>query len=255
MSEAMDFSSVSVVRPYEQIVKQIQQAIRDGQLPRGTKLPTERELAERFGVSRSVVREAIKVLDTMGLVESRQGSGSFVRNSTIESVSRAIVLSVSPDAESVEKLFEFRQILESQAAGLAAQRRSTGQAQLIIDAANLLVVPADPNDWLAFGHADGRLHEAIAEATGNPYLQVAVATARDMLQDVAALFVESKGSIDIAIEHHHRIAAAIVTQDTAAAVAAMTEHIVYTADVVQSQLAKDRSPTIPVDPGQPISRP
>jgi len=250
----MDFSSVSVVRPYEQIVKQIQQAIRDGQLLRGTKLPTERELGEQFGVSRSVVREAIKVLDTMGLVESRQGSGSFVRNSTIESISRAFVLSVSPDAESVERLFEFRQILESQAAGLAARRCTTEQADLIITAANLLMVPADPNDWSAFGKADGRLHEAIARASGNPYLQVAVATARDMLQDVVALFVESKGSIDIAIEHHHRIASAIANHDTDAAVAAMTEHIVYTADIVQSQLAKNRPLTLSVDPDPMIPR-
>jgi GntR family transcriptional repressor for pyruvate dehydrogenase complex len=250
----MDFSSVSVVRPYEQIVKQIQQAIRDGQLPRGTRLPTERELAEQFGVSRSVVREAIKVLDTMGLVESRQGSGSFVRNSTIESISRAFVLSVSPDAESVERLFEFRQILETQAAGLAAQRRTAGQADTIIAAANLLTVPADPNDWSTFGEADGRFHEAIAEASGNPYLRVAVATARQMLQDVVVLFIESIGSIDIAIAHHHRVAAAIANQDANAATAAMTEHIIYTADTVQLQLTKVGALTLPRAPDPPVPR-
>jgi GntR family transcriptional repressor for pyruvate dehydrogenase complex len=248
----MDFNSVSVVRPYEQIVKQIQHAIRDGQLPRGTKLPAERELAEQFGVSRSVVREAIKVLDTMGLVESRQGSGSFIRDSTIESVSRAFILSVSPDAESVEKLFEFRQILESEAAGLAAQRRSAAQAQSIIAAANLLTVPADPNDWVTFGDADVRLHESIAEASGNPYLQVGMATARAMLQDVVALFVESIGSIDIAIEHHQRIARAIFEQDVEAATAAMNEHIIYTADTVQSQLTRGYPPALPRGPDPPI---
>ena len=249
----MDFSSVSVVRPYEQIVKQIQQAIRSGQLPRGTRLPTERELSEQFGVSRSVVREAIKVLGTMGLVESRQGSGSFVRNSTIESISRAFVLSVSPDRESVERLFEFRQILESQAAGLAAQRRTEEQARTIIAAANLLTVPADPNDWLTFGDVDGRLHQAIAEASGNPYLQVAVATAREMLQDVVVLFAETIGSIDIAIGHHHRIAEAIEARDATAATAAMSEHIVYTADTVQSQLARDQPPRLPIDPAPPAA--
>ena len=87
----MSFSAVTVVRPYEQIVRQIQAAIRDNALVEGDRLPTERELAETFGVSRSVVREAIKVLSAQGMVESRQGSGLYVRNRPIESVSRAIV--------------------------------------------------------------------------------------------------------------------------------------------------------------------
>ena len=80
----MSFSAVTVVRPYEQIVRQIQEAIRDNALSEGDRLPTERELAETFGVSRSVVREAIKVLSAQGLVESRQGSGLYVRNRPIE---------------------------------------------------------------------------------------------------------------------------------------------------------------------------
>lgn len=241
----MDFSSVSVVRPYEQIVKQIQQAIRNGQLPRGTRLPTERELAEQFGVSRSVVREAIKVLDTMGLVESRQGSGSFVRNSTIESISRAFVFSVSPDAESVEKLFEFRQLLEVQAVRLAAIRRTDEQAARIREAALMIPTPIETENWEAFGVSDGLIHEAIAEASGNPYLQIAVATAREMLQDLVSLFVEEKGSIDVAIDHHHRISEAIALHDPDLAAEEMTNHIVYTADTIQAQLARELPPIPP----------
>lgn len=233
----MEIRSVSVVRPYEQIVKQIQQAIRDGQIVPGDRLPTERELSERFGVSRSVVREAIKVLGAIGLVESRQGSGSFIRNSTIESISRAFVLSVSPDSSSVERLFEFRQILETQAARLAAERRTPEQAESLLEIAQMVQVPADPDNWAVFGKADGCLHQAVAEASGNPYLDVAVATAREMLQDVAMLFAETKGSIDVAIGHHHVIADAIARGDAEVAANAMREHIAYTADIIQSQVA------------------
>ena len=118
----MSFSAVNVVRPYEQIVQQIQEAIRVNSLTQGDRLPTERELAETFGVSRSVVREAIKVLTAQGLVESRQGSGLYVVNRPIESVSRAIVLSVTPDEDSVDQLFEFRRLLEVDAARLALRR-------------------------------------------------------------------------------------------------------------------------------------
>jgi len=234
----MDFSSVSVVRPYEQIVKQIQHAIRDGQLPRGTKLPTERELAEQFGVSRSVVREAIKVLDTMGLVESRQGSGSFVRNSTIESISRAFVLSVSPDAESVEKLFEFRLALEVEAARLAAIIRSELHLKLMGETFGSVQHAADGMAWDAFEVADTQFHTVLAEASGNPYLQIAVATAREMHRDVVSLFAQHVGSMELALRHHRAILAAIQDQDPETASREMAQHIDYTSRIVQSEIDK-----------------
>ena len=83
----MDFTSVTVERSYEHIVKQIVEGIHSGRLQRGQKLPTERDLGVSFGVSRSVVREALKVLMAQGLVESRQGSGVFVRNNPIPAIS------------------------------------------------------------------------------------------------------------------------------------------------------------------------
>ena len=73
----MGFRAVILTRSYEQVVQQIQEGIRSGSLVPGQRLPTERELGESFGVSRAVVREALKVLAAMGLVESRQGSGNY----------------------------------------------------------------------------------------------------------------------------------------------------------------------------------
>jgi len=240
----MDFSSVSVVRPYEQIVKQIQHAIREGQLPRGSKLPTERELADQFGVSRSVVREAIKVLDTMGLVESRQGSGSFIRNSTIESVSRAFVLSVSPDAESVEKLFEFRLGLEVQSAYLAAARRTDEQIEMLNGELIVFQESAGLNDWALFRKFDEQFHQMVAQASGNPYLQVAIAAVRDMQQDVVRLYAKHTGAMSLAISHHAAITDAIARQDSSDAAAQMYAHIEYTAGVVQARadIASKASP-------------
>ncbi len=232
----MIFSSVAVIRPYEQIVNQIQQAIRDGQLARGSKLPTERNLSETFGVSRSVVREAIKVLDAMGLVESRQGSGLYVRNESIQTVSRAFVLSVSPDAESVDRLFEFRQGLEAEAARLAAQRRTEAHLLAMKQALGLVDEATDPQDWDVFGEADTRFHILLAEASANPYLQVAVATARDMQRDVVNLFAEQAGSMQEAMTHHRMILDAIEQRDTERAASLMSRHIRYTSRVVQSHI-------------------
>lgn len=232
----MEFNSVTVVRPYEQIVTQIQGAIREGQFVRGARLPTERELAESFGVSRSVVREAVKVLGAMGLVESRQGSGLYVRNNTIQTVSRAFILSVSPDTESVDRLFEFRQGLEEEAARRAAERRSPGQINALRTLVDLGDTAVAPQDWIVFGDADSRFHEAIAEASGNPYLRVAIVTARDMQRDVVSLFSDHPGSMREAVNHHRAIVETIAAQDPVAAAARMGQHIQYTSTVVQSQI-------------------
>src|SRR5689334_712502 len=151
----MSFSAVTVVRPYEQIVRQIQAAIRDEGLREGDRLPTERELAETFGVSRSVVREAIKVLAAQGMVESRQGSGLYVRNRPIESVSRAIVLSVLPEGDAVEQLFEFRRLLEADAARLAARRATDEQIERLHDiVARYKPGPDGQPNWESFAVVD-----------------------------------------------------------------------------------------------------
>jgi len=243
----MEFNSVTVVRPYEQIVTQIQTAIRDGQFARGARLPTERELSETFGVSRSVVREAVKVLGAMGLVVSRQGSGLYVRNETIQTVSRAFILSVSPDAESVDRLFEFRQGLESDAARLAAGRRSSDHLDELRAVVELGDTAVEPQDWPLFGDADSRFHETIAGASGNPYLRVAIVTARDMQRDVVSLFADHPGSMREAVIHHRTIMDAIAAHDAEGAAARMGIHIAYTSSVVQSQIpdpAADLAPQI-----------
>lgn len=242
----MSFNSVTVFRPSDQIIQQIQDAIRNGDLARGDKLPTERALSEQFGVSRGVVREAIKALGAMGLVESRQGSGIFVRNNTIESVSRAFVLSVSPDAESVDRLFEFRQGLEKEAARLAAIRATASHITAIEETLARMSQSDEPDDWILFGEVDTRFHHLIAEACGNPYLQVAIASVRDMQRDIVLVFSERAGSMSEAMKHHQRILDAIRQHDPEAASTAMAEHIRYTSRVVQFYLPETR----PAEPGK-----
>ncbi len=106
------------------IACEIEGEIRSGRFVRGQKLPTERELAMRFGVSRGVVREAIKSLGAIGLVEARQGSGIYVCDRLIASISRALTLSVQSDTASVLDLFVFREPLEVLAAECAARNRT-----------------------------------------------------------------------------------------------------------------------------------
>lgn len=226
----MEFRPVVMAHAYEQIVQQIEARVRGGELAAGEKLPTERELGESFGVSRGAVRDALRVLETMGLVESRQGSGTYVRREPVPVVSRALTLSVAASAHSVEHLFAYREPLEAHAAWLAAGRRSEGQAAAISRASEATAACHAANDYPAFGRADWAFHGAIAEVAGNPYLVVTLEAVRDMQRDVIPLVLREKGVMSVAAAQHRRIAAAIAAGDADAAAAAMRLHVRYSAD-------------------------
>lgn len=227
---AAPFKSVVVTRPYQQVARQIEEQIRNQTFVRGQKLPTERAMGEQFGVSRTVVREALKFLGAMGLVESRQGSGVFVRNDTIPSVSRALTLSVMPEEESLHALFEFREPLETLAARYAARRRSAAQLAAIERrlAANRAAVATD--DYDVFVAADQHFHAAIGDASGNAYLCAVVSAVFQMQGDVVRLVAGTVGSMTAAIEQHARVVAAIAARDPDEAAAAMREHVRYSAE-------------------------
>jgi GntR family transcriptional repressor for pyruvate dehydrogenase complex len=229
------FSSVTVTRHYEQIVRQIQEGIRQDRLVRGQKLPTERELAEQFGVSRAVVREAVKVLDAMGLVETRQGSGIFVRNDPVPTVSRAFTLIASAEGESVNQLFEFRRALECAIAGWAALRRTDEQARdLFLLAGATQHGAGDPD---LFASADDRFHSTLAASARNPYVAVTLSAIRGMQTEIVSLVSKVAGSLAEAAGHHLRIADAVIARDAQRAVESMAAHIDYTAESVAQALS------------------
>lgn len=234
----MSFQVVEVIRSFEQVVQQIEEQIRRGLLPRGRKLPAEQELARQFGVSRSVVREAIAALATVGLVESRKGSGTYVRNDPTPTVSRALVWSVAPDDRSLFTLFEFRELLEVDAARLAAERHTAAHLAAIRRGVADTAAAAAERDSRAFGVADWALHAAIGEASDNPYLAVALNAVREMQRDVVKLVTRQIGAIAVAAEQHARIADAIAAGAADAAAAAMREHIRYSAAMVYQALAE-----------------
>lgn len=221
--------SVRRARPYERIAEQIGEQIRDGRLVRGQKLPTEREMSERFGVGRGVVREAVRMLDAMGLVESRQGSGIYVRNNPIPSISRALTISVTPEERSVASLFEFRTVLEEAAAERAALRHTEEQLATIERAAAATVDAAPDYTGDEWHVADQEFHHAIGDASGNPYIAVAIDAVRQMQRDVTRLVRETRGSAGAA-EQHRAIAEEIAARCPERAAAAMRTHIQYSAD-------------------------
>ena len=239
----MAFESVLVVRSYEQVVEQIRDGIRDGRLRPGHKLPPEKELAESFGVSRGVVREAIKTLAALGQVESRQGSGTFVRTPSAPSISRDLTLFATTDERSVLGLAELRESLDVAAARLAAERRTVAQAAAIVTSAEATAVAAADDDIAAFSAADDRFHQLLAEAADNPYLAEVLGSVRTLMSGVAALIVSLPGSMVEAATQHRRVAEDVAAGDAENAASAMAIHVRYAAEALRSVVGdRERHP-------------
>jgi GntR family transcriptional regulator, transcriptional repressor for pyruvate dehydrogenase complex len=161
------FQKVNVApRLSDQVAQALLARIESGQLKPGEKLPAEAMLAPEFGVSRTVVREAISRLKHGGLLESRQGSGVFVTSQPAVSPLK-IDDAVIGSREAVLQIVELRRAIESETAALAAQRRSNEQLAEIEAAFRAIDTDvATGGDGVA---ADIGFHKAIAQASGNPY--------------------------------------------------------------------------------------
>jgi GntR family transcriptional regulator, transcriptional repressor for pyruvate dehydrogenase complex len=150
----------------ERVVSALREQLRSGALKAGQKLPTEQQLTATFGVSRTVVREAIAALAADGLVEPRQGAGVFVREHPATAFGSLVADMDSKDSIALNVL-EVRLALEIESAGLAALRRSASQEAAIQEAFfefERLLRKGEPT-----GPADLAFHRAIASATGNPF--------------------------------------------------------------------------------------
>ncbi len=142
------------------------QLINGEELPPGSRLPSEIDMGSRFGVSRTVIREAISRLKSEGLVESRQGSGVFVREKNMDLPFRIDPSSMGA-IESVLEVVELRMVLEGEIAALAAERRTKAQMAAIRRA--LKHIEEDVETGSDGVDADIAFHRSIAEATNNPH--------------------------------------------------------------------------------------
>ncbi|AQS47208.1 GntR family transcriptional regulator [Thioclava nitratireducens] len=216
------------------IATQFAKRIYDGVLKAGDKLPTEHAMSKTFGVSRTVVREAIAQLRNEGLVETRQGVGAFV----VERTARQIRLEDGKkmDRHAFNELYQVRVPLEMEAAALAAVHHTEAQ-MAALDAAMMGL--SDIPDWGKSGvTADLDFHRIIAEATGNDYFVQFVTAISERISHVITI-ARAEGQLDDVIawtiEEHGAICEAIRARNPAAARAAMQRHLVNSAERVGLQ--------------------
>ncbi|OZM73063.1 GntR family transcriptional regulator [Amycolatopsis antarctica] len=228
------FRPVRTGNAFEETVERLLQAIRLGVVAAGARLPAERELAERLGVSRVTLREAIRALADAGYVRSRRGryGGTFVTPTL--PAARGGTAGTGLDAAAVHDALALRHVLETGAAELAAARSLTPAERRHLTGVLAEAAAADLADYR---RRDSRLHLAVAEVSGSGSLTTALAGARMRVN----LLLDEIPLLERNIEHsnaqHEAIVDAILAGDPAAARRATAEHLEGTAALLRGFLS------------------
>ena len=199
----------------EAVLSQLRAAIEEGAVQVGGKLPAESALSAEFGVSRAVVREALRGLQALGLTESRTGRGTFV-------VSARPAEHMSFGQYSTRDLLEVRRHVEVPVAGYAAARHTPDDLDRLWKLIDRMDVETDPTTWVAL---DSLFHIAVARASGNPAFLKVIEEIREALAQQSSLLTQVGGRRDQSNAEHRRIVAAIAEKATAAATEAMAAHL------------------------------
>jgi DNA-binding FadR family transcriptional regulator len=202
--------------------------IESGKLEVGAKLSSEATLAQQYGVSRSVVREALRSCNALGLTTTKTGRGTFVVASR---VAKDLVLG----QYSALDLTEARPHIEVPAAGLAAQRRTAEELEGLREIVAAMAAEDDPEAWVAL---DSSFHAAIARASHNQVFENVVADIRDALahqSETLNMVADRQHASD---QEHQRILAAIESGNAAEASAAMSAHLSAVGDALDSILSQ-----------------
>ena len=244
-------SAVEAVRPVirtslsDEIIDQILDLIARNVLKPGDRLPPERELCKRFGVGRTSLREALRSLSVMGILDGRVGEGTFVRQDNEEFLRKTLERGLLLNAKKVQDLVETRLMLESETAAGAAQRATEADLRAIEETVNgMEAALAQPEQFLEF---DLQFHLAVARATQNSILYSLLSMTRAYLKEwIEGSLAESGRDgqrARLSLEQHQTIFRALKQGDPEAARQAMGEHILSSSVDLQSHIdgaASDR---------------
>jgi GntR family transcriptional repressor for pyruvate dehydrogenase complex len=226
MAETAPLRPVSRPRLYEQVAQQILAWVRDNGLEVGDRLPPERDLAVRLGVSRATVSQALVAMEVVGVIHVRHGDGAVLVDS---SGSSKVVESLRRHAQQLPDIIEAREALESKLAALAAVRRSEEDLARI-DAA-LSDMHRDIEDGGRGVEGDEAFHAAVTTAGHSALLQQLMNEISDLIKETRIESLSQPGRPQESLEGHRAIAAAIRDQNPDAAAAAMRAHVDKVSDV------------------------
>lgn len=217
-----EFETIRKGRISKDVAQRIEHVILTKLKP-GNKLPAERELAKMLGVSRCSLRDALLRLQVMGLVESRQGAGTVVREVSADALVSPLVNVIAHRRQWVRELLDFRKMLEPSLAARAATHASAEQL------ARMDGILGRHEEKLLAGDVaieeDSEFHYTIAEASGNGMVLKVLDVVMDLLRETRARSLQTKGRPQKSIAGHRRILASIKRRDALAAEADMRHHL------------------------------
>jgi GntR family transcriptional repressor for pyruvate dehydrogenase complex len=247
--EAMSIAPIKSTRIYQEIVRQVKAMIAEGRLKSGDQLPPERDLAEKFVVSRTSVREALRALESLGLVEIRPGEGTFVREVSVESLIEPLALVMASQREAIGELFEARQMIEPALAVLAARRATPEELH------EMERILEEQAKEVAAGRTgleqDAEFHSAIGAAAHNRAITRIAHAVMDLLRQSREESLNTPGRPTRSHEDHRRLLAAIRARDEAGARQAMIEHL----QAVEGLVLGDDEPRYSSAPRGPAKTP
>ncbi len=207
------------------VVERIKELIAEGELKPGSQLPAERQLTQELGVGRSTVREAIRVLEALGIVEVRPGHGTFVRERTEDITDTPLGSWLLLHREDLLEHFEVRQVIEPGAAYLAAQRATKEDIQAMRKTLEEMKEKIDKGDLAGVILADSSFHHKIAKATRNRTLMYLMDTFVKYLKEGWKATLRIPDRAQKSIPEHGKILQAIEEKNPEAARQAMEQHL------------------------------
>lgn len=228
----MEFTPIKTKRLYEEIVEQIKRLLTEGKLKPGDKLLAEREMAEQFQVSRASVREAIRTLEMLGIIDIRPGEGTFIRDTETDDIIRPLAMFLAVERSSLLDMFEMRRIFETATAGLAAQRATEeelDQIEAMLENMRERLNVQDPARGEEF---DAAFHYAVAEATHNSLLTKLFKTVSEEFAKANSvarrqLYQSGEENAQKIIDQHAEILAGIRSRSPEVASKAMLSHLLF----------------------------
>jgi GntR family transcriptional repressor for pyruvate dehydrogenase complex len=223
---------------YKQVADQIEELIVGESLCPGDRLPGERQLAEQLGISRTVVREAIRLLSVRGLVEVKPGRGTFVRvlSPSDAAVPLQLLLKLRQCPDLLDHVYEVRHMIEIEVAGLAAER-ATEQDHMALEAAieGMAVHIDDAEEFIMY---DLAFHSALAAATHNDLFSVLLSAISGFWSEAAFLAYQAPSAAEDSLAYHRDILRHVEARDSEKARQAMCRHVRYSQE--QAQAASTR---------------
>ncbi len=223
------FSPIKSTKVYEQVIQQIQSMIATGELKSGDKLPSERHLAEQLGVSRTSVREALRALQIIGLIEVKQGDGNFIKESFDQCLFEPLSAMFMLHQSRPQEIVDLRRIIEMETASLAAQRISDEEIEELRGLIHQLKGFNEIQDEKNSVKVDKEFHYKIAHSAKNllllNVLNVVSALMDNFIEDARGMILMDPQNKDVLIEQHENIFKAIENRNPKEASEAMGVHI------------------------------